>query len=168
MVVLLSPGFFAHFSRKKKSIRCVCVCLSLSLDFKKMSLPLYTLIYSHRERERKETFRQKLSSSASTKVVVVVPTKSQKSRFRFRRRLKCVVVWRRKEIVKGYYIISSIKGVVFWRLLIRCSKVFLVLVSFSLLFLLSLSLDWVVLFSYYFCLNPKPRRVFLKRRRRRL
>ena len=29
VVVLLSPGFFAHFSRKKKSIKGVCVSLSL-------------------------------------------------------------------------------------------------------------------------------------------
>ena len=143
----------------------MCVCLSLSLNFKNVPPTLYSHIISHRERERKETFRQKLSSSASTKVVVVVPTKSQKSRFRFRRRLKCVVVCGGKKSSKAISISSSIKGVVFLALTHKVFKGFFGPVSFFSSFLLSLSLSigWV-LFSYYFCLNPKPRRVFLEKK----
>ena len=144
VVVLLSPGFFAHFSRKKKSIKGVCVSLS---EFQKCPSHFTPYIISHAEREKeKKRFDTKLSSASTKVVVVVVPTKSQSRFRRFRRRRRqSVRCLRREEIVSAL----SIKVVrFFW------SSVFF------LLFCVSLSI--IGSFFFIFCLNPKPRRILEK------
>ena len=144
----------------------MCVCVSLSLSEFQKCPSHFILSYNFTQRERKKR-------NVSTKALFFCLNKSRRRRsykkskksfsFSSSSQVRCCLR-RRKKSSKAIILLVVLKVLFFWRLLIRCSKVFLVLCLFFLLFFVSLSLDWVVLFSYYFCLNPKPRRVFLEKK----
>ena len=119
---------------------CVCVSLSLSEFQKCPSHFILSYNFTQREKEKKRFDKsslllpqQKSSSSFLQKVKKVVFVIVVVS--------KCVVVCGGKFCAsKAIILLVVLKVLFFWRLLIRCSKVFLVLCLFSLfLFFVSLS-----------------------------
>ena len=121
----------------------MCVCVSLSLSEFQKCPSHFILSYNFTQRERKKR-------NVSTKALFCLNKsrrrrsyKKSKKSFSFSSSSQVRCCLRRKEIVKGYYIISSIKGVVFLALTHKVFKGFFGPVSFFSSFLLCLSLDWV-------------------------